>query len=321
MTHPRIPSPSRLTGAWPPAARQLAGLRACACAAALLGLASSALAAGTCSDFLNALARRESSLNPQAQNPYGYVGLFQMGEAALVDAGYYRADGTGANDWRGTWTGVGGIASLQDFKNNSAAQAAAVAAYQQRVWGYVRNLRLDTYIGSTVGGVPVTQSGLVAAAHLVGAGNLARFLASGGAVVPTDGNGTALTEYLASFGGYSLFGAGADCAAWASGTPTGGVGIDTATPPADDGSAAFGAAPPAMSMSGDQAFYDMTGRTTGELARLIQLTTGALLFLIAAWSWMGSWSQYSEGRTSQHHFLQDNQRLLVLVLAVLVVLS
>ena len=316
-----IPSSSRHAGARLPVVRRLVRLRACASAAALLGLASTVLAGGTCSDYLNALARRESSLNPQAQNAYGYVGLFQMGEAALVDAGYYRADGTGANDWRGTWTGLGGVTSLQDFKNNPAAQAAAVAAYQQRVWGYVRSLGLDTYIGSTVGGVPVTQSGLVAAAHLVGTGNLARFLASGGAVVPSDGNGTALSEYLASFGGYSLFGAGTDCAAWASGTPTGGVGIDAASVPADSGTGVFGTAPPAMSRSAAEAFYDMTGRTTGELARLIQLTTGALLFLIAAWSWLGSWALYSEGRTSQHHFLHDNQRLLVLVLAVLVVLS
>lgn len=302
-------------------ARPLGRWLACAQAVALLGLAGSALAAGTCSDYLNALARRESSLNPQAQNAYGYVGLFQMGEAALVDTGYYRADGTGANDWRGTWTGLGGVTSLQDFKANPAAQAAAVAAYQQRVWGYVRSLGLDTYIGSTVGGVPVTQSGLIAAAHLVGTGNLARFLASNGATVPTDGNGTALTEYLASFGGYSLFGSGADCAAWATGTPTGGVGIDTADTPATGGGTTFGAAPPAMSMSADQAFYDMTGRSSGDLARLIRLVTGALLFLIAAWSWLGTWALYSEGRTSQHHFLQDNQRLLVLVMAMLLVLS
>lgn len=287
----------------------------------LLGLAGAALAAGTCSDYLNALARRESSLNPQAQNAYGYVGLFQMGEAALVDAGYYRADGTGVNDWRGTWTGAGGVTSLQDFKSNPAAQAAAVAAYQQRVWGYVRSLGLDTYIGSTVAGVPVTQSGLIAAAHLVGTGNLARFLASGGATVPTDGNGTALTEYLASFGGYSLFGAGADCAAWASGTPTGGVATDTASAPVDHSGSVFGTAPPAISRSSADAFYDMTGRTTGELAHFIKLTTGALLFLMAAWSLLGSWGLYSEGRTSQHHFLQDNQRLLVLVLAMLLVLS
>jgi hypothetical protein len=318
-----LPTHSRWdrSSAKPAAVRPLGRWLACAQAAALLGLAGPVLAAGTCSDYLNALARRESSLNPQAQNAYGYVGLFQMGEAALVDAGYYRADGTGANDWRGTWTGLGGVTSLQDFKNDPAAQAAAVAAYHQRVWGYVRSQGLDTYIGSTVGGVPVTQSGLIAAAHLVGTGNLARFLASNGATVPTDGNGTALTEYLASFGGYSLFGSGADCAAWASGTPTGGVDVDTADTPATGGGTPFGVAPPAMPISADQAFYDMTGRTSGELGRLIRLTTGALLFLIAAWSWLGSWDLYSEGRTTQHHFLHDNQRLLVLVLAVLLVLS
>lgn len=290
---------------------------AVACAAA----ASAAWAAGTCSDYLNAMAMRESGLNPRAQNQYGYVGLWQMGEAALIDAGYYRADGTGANDWRGSWTGLGGITSLEEFKANPAAQAAAVSAYQQRVWGYVRSLGLDRYVGSSVAGLPITQSGLIAAAHLVGTGNLARYLHSGGTVVPADGNGTQLTEYLASFGGYQIFGTGADCAAWAQGQATGGVAPAAEPSPAPaSGTATFGSAPGALP-DRDEAFYGMTGQTAGEVGTTIRHAVGALLLAVAAWSWLGSWTLYAEGRTSLHRFLLDNQRLMVLAAAMLVLLA
>ena len=68
----------------------------------LLGMASAA-ALAECShiDFLHDLGMRESRLDPSARNPFGYIGLFQMGEAALQDAGYYRGDMTRANDWTG----------------------------------------------------------------------------------------------------------------------------------------------------------------------------------------------------------------------------
>jgi len=38
--------------------------------------------------FLEGLANRESSGDQHAINNLGYLGLYQMGEAALVDAGY-----------------------------------------------------------------------------------------------------------------------------------------------------------------------------------------------------------------------------------------
>src|SRR5437868_1578198 len=84
---------------------------------AVLLAAASAAASAQCShtDFLHDLGTRESGMNPSARNPFGYIGLFQMGEAALQDAGYYRGDLTRTNDWTGAWTGTGGINSLSDF--------------------------------------------------------------------------------------------------------------------------------------------------------------------------------------------------------------
>lgn len=55
--------------------------------------------------FLLALGLRESSGRYDVVNPYGYLGKYQMGEAALIDAGYYLPDGTPQNDWIGPWVG------------------------------------------------------------------------------------------------------------------------------------------------------------------------------------------------------------------------
>ena len=40
-------------------------------------------------DFNEALGARESGGNYKSKNKYGYLGKYQVGEAALIDAGYY----------------------------------------------------------------------------------------------------------------------------------------------------------------------------------------------------------------------------------------
>ena len=44
----------------------------------------------TLEDFYNDLGARESGGNYKAVNSFGYIGKYQMGEAAMVDAGYYK---------------------------------------------------------------------------------------------------------------------------------------------------------------------------------------------------------------------------------------
>ncbi len=66
---------------------------------------SGRVAAGSYDAFLNALGLRESSGRYDVVSTYGYLGKYQMGELALIDVGYYRADGTSANDWAGPWSG------------------------------------------------------------------------------------------------------------------------------------------------------------------------------------------------------------------------
>ena len=69
-----------------------------------------------------------------------------MGELALIDAGFYKKDGTTKNDWRGEWTQKAkdmGIDSIDDFLESADGQDLAVQAYWQKAWGYIRAAGLE----------------------------------------------------------------------------------------------------------------------------------------------------------------------------------
>ena len=160
---------------------------------------------GSYEDFLKALGYRESGGRYNIENSYGYLGKYQMGELALQDAGYYKGDSTpNKNDWIGEWTGKDGVWSKEDFLNNPQAQENAIREYHRKLWKYIKALDLDKYVGKTVGGVYITESGLLGGAHLVGVRNLAKFLKSNGREIPRDGYGTPITEYLSRFSGYDV---------------------------------------------------------------------------------------------------------------------
>lgn len=166
---------------------------------------TAAIAAGSYGDFLGVLAKRESSGNQYAQTPNGgtYIGLYQMGPGALTDAGYMK---------NGTWTGKNGINSREDYFASVSAQTDSVTVFQQGLEKQILASGYDKYIGQTVGGVEITMSGMIAASHLGGKGNLDKFFASNGEYVFRDGvnqKGTPITEYMSKFGGYNSPSAGA----------------------------------------------------------------------------------------------------------------
>ncbi len=160
---------------------------------------------GNYEDFLRALGYRESSGRYNIENRFGYLGKYQMGEMALKDAGYYKGDSTPRkNDWIGEWTGKDGVWSKEDFLNNPQAQENAIREYHRKVWKYIKALGLDKYVGRTIGGVLITESGLLGGAHLVGVMNLKRFLNSNGQIVPKDGNNVPITHYIELLNGYNI---------------------------------------------------------------------------------------------------------------------
>ena len=58
------------------------------------------------------------------------------------------------------------------------------------------------YVCDTVNGIYITESGILAAAHLAGAGNVKKFFRRGYEF--KDGNGTKMTSYMIMFADYDL---------------------------------------------------------------------------------------------------------------------
>lgn len=155
--------------------------------------------------YLDALAAMESGGNPLAYNQYGFAGLYQHGGPVLVDAGWIEPGSISGNDWSSAvWTPTAqahGVSSIQDYLGNAPAQNAAQADVMTVQWGYIQHLGLDAYVGQTIDGIEITESGLLAGAHLVGAGGLRTWLQSNGATAVVDGNGHPVSAYVEHFGG------------------------------------------------------------------------------------------------------------------------
>jgi integrating conjugative element protein (TIGR03758 family) len=286
-------------------------------AVCVLGLVSAiAIAAATHEDFLHALAVRESSLDPTKTNVFGYTGLFQMGEAALQDAGYYKGDSTPKkNDWGGAFTGKNGINSIGDFKANPDAQVAAVVAYHNAVWKSIQALGLDKAIGQTINGLTITQSGLIAGAHLVGVGNLQKFINSNGATIPVDGNGTPISEYISKFGGYAIAGTPPSYATVLAASGAGGFGAPPAAPPT---STPLPVGPMPHTVSPGTAFATATGFTADQVKNMISVVIAMFMMTWVAWTSYSQFNSWRQGNISLGNLQGDILRsLMVFSIAVI----
>ena len=131
--------------------------------------------------FLEAIGHRESSNNYSVINEFGYMGKYQFGKATLK--------------------GLGINVTKEEFINNPKLQERAMhmllSHNQKKLKRYIKK-----YDGKIVHGILITESGILAAAHLAGQGNVRKFLKNG--FVFEDGNGTKMTSYMKQFGGYIL---------------------------------------------------------------------------------------------------------------------
>jgi hypothetical protein len=134
------------------------------------------------SRFLEDLGMRESSGNYKAVNQFGYLGKYQFGRKTLDALGYEDV-------------------SNREFLANASIQEEAMYALLTHNRKILRR-QLSKYVGSTVAGVYITESGLLAAAHLAGPGNVRKFLRKGYEF--KDGNGTKMTSYMVKFSNYIL---------------------------------------------------------------------------------------------------------------------
>ena len=130
--------------------------------------------------FKEALGFRESQGRYWVINKYGYMGKYQFGKSTLQLIGIYNTD---------------------SFLRDTRLQEEAFSANTSRnKWILRRDIK--RYTNRYIGGVKVTESGILAAAHLAGAGNVKKYLRSGGTVVFQDAFGTSVRYYLKKFSGY-----------------------------------------------------------------------------------------------------------------------
>ena len=132
--------------------------------------------------FLDDIGFRESSNNYHAVNQFGYLGKYQFGRKTLDALGYEN------------------VTNRQFLENESLQEEAMYALLSHN--RKVLRRQISRYVGTTVGGVYITESGLLAAAHLAGPGNVRKFLRKGYEF--KDGNGTTMTSYMVKFGSYRL---------------------------------------------------------------------------------------------------------------------
>ena len=131
--------------------------------------------------FLDAIGHRESSNRYTVVNKWGYMGKYQFGKRTLKSLGY--------------------DVSRKEFLNSPHLQEMAMIDLllhnKKALQPYI-----DKHEGIIVDGYEITESGILAAAHLAGSGNVRRYFKKGKQF--KDGNGTKLTSYLTQFSGYKL---------------------------------------------------------------------------------------------------------------------
>jgi len=131
-------------------------------------------------EFKEALAERESAGEYDIVNSYGYMGKYQFGKSALKSIG---------------------IEDSKEFLNNPEMQEKAfVALLQINKW--ILRKEINRYQGKRIGGILITESGILAAAHLGGAGSVQNYLRSNGQNSFNDGYGTSIKHYFKKFAGY-----------------------------------------------------------------------------------------------------------------------
>jgi hypothetical protein len=133
-------------------------------------------------------------------NKGGYVGAYQFGSANMRQTGLYKpapGEDVTKNTWQGQITLPGWQPmSVAQFGASKAAQDAAWNIQQGNYWNQDQKANLDSAIGMNVGGVQITQAGLIAGTHFAGVKGVTNFILSQGKINPVDANGTHLSDYI-----------------------------------------------------------------------------------------------------------------------------
>jgi hypothetical protein len=130
--------------------------------------------------FKEALAFKESRGDYFTVNTLGYLGKYQFGSETLKVIGIYNPN--------------------QFLYNPELQEKAFIANAERNKWVLRKDIK--RFEGKLIGGVKVTESGILAAAHLAGPGSVKKFLRSFGGTNFSDAYGSSIKYYMKKFSGY-----------------------------------------------------------------------------------------------------------------------
>jgi hypothetical protein len=132
--------------------------------------------------FKEAVAFKESQGKYRVINTLGYLGKYQFGRTTLERFRIY---------------------DTKAFLNNPEQQEKAfIALCSVNKW--ILRKDIERSVGKTINGIKITESGILASAHLSGAGNVKKFLRSNGTVRFKDAYGATIQLYMKKFSDYDV---------------------------------------------------------------------------------------------------------------------
>jgi hypothetical protein len=138
------------------------------------------LAGKSFTGYKEALAFKESQGLYKLVNSLGYMGKYQFGKTSLKAIG---------------------IKNSSRFLESPDLQEKAFIALLSLNKAVLKN-QITKFSGKTINGIKITESGILAAAHLGGAGSVKKFFSSNGKQIRRDAFGTSIVSYMRRFGGY-----------------------------------------------------------------------------------------------------------------------
>lgn len=131
--------------------------------------------------FLNDIAFKESGNDYTIVNKYGYLGKYQFSMKTLRGLGYQI--------------------SKTDFLNNPFVQDTAMIDLLKYNKSALQKY-INKWDGKIYNGNQITESGILAAAHLGGAGSVRKYFKEG--INKKDSFGTSIDDYITRFSGYKI---------------------------------------------------------------------------------------------------------------------
>ncbi len=130
--------------------------------------------------FKDALGFKESRGNYFSVNDFGYLGKYQFGKETLKLIGIYTPN--------------------QFLYNPELQERAFMANASRNKW--ILRKDINRFVGKRINGITITESGILAAAHLAGPGSVKKYLRSYGRTGFSDAYGTSISNYMKRFSGY-----------------------------------------------------------------------------------------------------------------------